>query len=126
MLRYAPIAAVVLHTCLVLLTVCVVADDHGNGESAMMWNAFMMLDFPSSLLMYVGALLPLEWCTIRLQDMLGALVGRPVSGFAVSYLIVAPTVFAISGGVQYYYLTKIVCKIHVKRSTRRDKASSCP
>jgi hypothetical protein len=111
LLRFVPAVVVFLHTLLVLVIAMMVARDTVGGESAGFWLLFVVIDFPSSLLIFVLPLLPLEWIGTQLHQ----LFSGTVSEFSMWYLFLTPLAFALIGGVQYYLLAKWLCNLVIKK-----------
>ena len=91
--RYLPITATVVHSILISIMAAVVAAL--DGEAVMLWNLFMLVDFPASV---IGASLfaPLEvWSMENLGER-----WTLTAGYA--------AYFALLGGLQYYGLAKLL------------------
>ena len=93
--KTVPLFVVLCHSVLAIAVAWLVASAE-SPEAAMVWNLFMLVDFPSGLL--GGLLLGL------------GPADRSIAGLSVAFIWLPAVVFALLGGMQYYFVTLLVLK----------------
>ena len=102
-MRYLPLTFVVGHTTLVVMMA--VAIGVLKGESVGLWNFFMLLDFPISVVFARPFTVLENWSRVSLGD-------------EWTYTVVYGAYFVVVGGIQYYFLGWLL-KYFATRKERR-------
>jgi hypothetical protein len=88
-MRYLPLLFVAVHTALVGIMTAIVG--FFGGEAVVLWNLFMLLDFPTSVILSRPFSNLENWSQAHL-------------GTGLTYSVVFGACFAFAGGVQYYFI----------------------
>jgi hypothetical protein len=104
--KYVPAMLLVAHTAAVFYVAMLVIPAKSS-EAGIVWLAFMVIDFPASLFVWVlvsvlTSVIPSSWLSTELPDIISALL------------------FGIFGGVQYYLLGMYVRHILDRRLRSRE------
>lgn len=101
--------AVVCHSALIIATAAFITSS-AEPEMAMLWNVFILIDFPSSLL-------AIALHSFSLPFLISYLPPEVQSDASNVYL--PAFAFSVFGGVQYYWLTDIAAASYCRRRGRK-------
>jgi hypothetical protein len=92
-MRRLPLFVLVIHTLLVTVIATLVGVL--GGEAVMLWNLFMVVDMPLSII-FGGLLSPIEvW-------------SQSTFGVGLTYTVTYALFFALVGGIQYYVIGTLI------------------